>query len=286
MSFHNPFSGYRISQGWTEGSHAANPAIDYPTPIGFAFTAPADGVWRRMPSVLDRSNKSAAGHYGYLELANGDRLYFCHLKRHLAADGARAVKGVTVLAETGNTGFVRPEPSEQRPYLGAHVHTYGRRRNGTRFDWTKDVAPYVPKPKPQPAGQGKPVKVAYNIAQVTTAAVRLRAKPTTTSATLVVIPAAKAVSTGPVVNGWHPVKYGTRTGYVRADFLIARTKTVNAKSGLHLRATASAKARSLAVLKDGTKVTVLATLGKNDNSPWVRVRAGLRTGWVASGYLR
>lgn len=286
MSFHNPFSGYRISQGWTEGSHAANPAIDYPTPIGFAFTAPADGVWRRMPSVLDRSNKSAAGHYGYLELANGDRLYFCHLKRHLAADGARAVKGVTVLAETGNTGFVRPEPSEQRPYLGAHVHTYGRRRNGTRFDWTKDVAPYVPKPKPQPAGQGKPVKVAYNIAQVTTAALRLRAKPTTTSATLVVIPAAKAVSTGAVVNGWHPVKYGTRTGYVRADFLIARTKTVNAKSGLHLRATASAKARSLAVLKNGTKVTVLATLGKNDNSPWVRVRAGLRTGWVASGYLR
>lgn len=178
MSFHNPFSGYRISQGWTEGSHAANPAVDYPTPIGFAFTAPADGVWHRMPSVLDRSNKSAAGHYGYLELDNGDRIYFCHLRRHIAADGARVTRGVTVLAETGNTGYVRPAPTEQRPYLGAHVHTYGRRGNGARFDWTKDVGP-----APKPAGSAKPAALSARQRRVVRKVNRRIGSPSTTAKT-------------------------------------------------------------------------------------------------------
>lgn len=160
-------------------------------------------------------------------------------------------------------------------YLG-WSKTYGR-------SYTANiVAPAAPKPDPA----GKPAASSYGISQVTTAAVRLRAKPTTESATLTVIPAAKVVATGPAKGGWHPVKYGTRTGWVRADFLIARTKKVHAADGLRLRQSASTTSKTLTVLKNGTKVTVLATLGKNDNSPWVKVRVGVRTGWVASRFLR
>ena len=135
----NPFLGFRMSQGWTSGSHRNNPAMDYATPVGFRFRSPAAGIYRRRASSLSRTDTSAGGHIGELEIVGGQldgyRIRFCHLDHHVAAHGAR-VDVDDVLAATGNTGYVRPAPTRTQPHLGAHVHTYGLSPNGSRWNWT------------------------------------------------------------------------------------------------------------------------------------------------------
>lgn len=135
---HNPFIGFRRSLGWTEGSHSRNPAIDYATPKGAKFGAPEAGIYRHRPSNLSRSDTSAAGHIGELELADGRRIRFCHLDRHIAKNGERVVEGQAI-AVTGNTGYVRPTPTVWWPWAGAHMHTYGLTRDGKRWNWTIDA---------------------------------------------------------------------------------------------------------------------------------------------------
>lgn len=136
----NPFSSFRMSQGWTEGSHARNPAMDYATPVGHEYESPATGVYRRLGSNLSRTDASAAGHLGELLIVGGEwdayRIRFAHNDHHIAPHGARVEAGKTILAATGNSGYVKPRPSAAEPHAGAHVHTYGLTPDGDRWNWT------------------------------------------------------------------------------------------------------------------------------------------------------
>lgn len=145
MSLINPFAGFAIPQGWLDGSHKNNPAIDYKTPIGFVFGAPGPGIYYRRPSNLSRTDESAAGHLGELFLTEGPwkghRIRFGHLDEHIARTATR-VGLLEPLAATGNTGYVRPRPTVANPHAGAHVHTYGLTPSGARWDWTRHaIAP-------------------------------------------------------------------------------------------------------------------------------------------------
>lgn len=130
----NPFTPWRVSQGWSP----AHPAVDYATPVGTEFTAPASGVYLHLPSELSRV-PGAAGHYGDLRLDDGRRIRVCHLDHHIAAHGARVIEGVTILAATGNSGYVLPTPTRADPHAGAHMHTTGFHADGTRWNWTLDT---------------------------------------------------------------------------------------------------------------------------------------------------
>lgn len=140
MTLLNPFLGFPQTQGWTDGSHAQNPAIDYATPVGVEFVAPADGIYRRLATNLSRTDGTAAGHLGELLIVGGEwdgyRIRFAHNDRHRAAHGQDVRRGVTVLAVTGNTGYVRPRPTADNPHAGAHQHTYGLTPDGRRWNWT------------------------------------------------------------------------------------------------------------------------------------------------------
>lgn len=138
---YNPFLGYKMTQGWTAGSHVNNPAMDYGTPVGFRFGAPAAGVYRQLPTNLSRTDTSAAGRMGELLISEGRwagfRIRFAHLSAHIAGNGARVSRG-DIIAATGNTGYVRPNPDRPggNPWDGAHVHTYGLTPGGLRWNWT------------------------------------------------------------------------------------------------------------------------------------------------------
>jgi len=152
----NPFLRFRMSLGWLDGSHRNNPAIDYATPVGFVFGAPGAGIYRHLRSNLSRTDTSAAGHHGELQLTEGPykgyRIRFCHLDRHVAGNSTR-VAPLDVLAATGNTGYVQPAPTRAQPHLGAHVHTYGLTPSGARWDWTQHAT------APAPAGgDGTPLE--------------------------------------------------------------------------------------------------------------------------------
>lgn len=150
----NPFLGHRVSGLWTP----KHQAVDYATPIGFRFVAPADGVYYRMPSELAR-RPGQAGRWGRLVFDDGRSITFCHLNKHIAKHGQRVTGGRTVLAVTGNTGYVIPEPTRAQPWLGAHMHTYGLTAGGRRWNWTMAAQPAVvdpPKPLPTPKPQPEP----------------------------------------------------------------------------------------------------------------------------------
>lgn len=139
MNLINPFLDFQMSQGWTDGSHARNPAMDYATPIGREFGSPGAGIYRRLASNLSRDDPSAAGHMGELLLQgdgwDGFRIRFGHLDHHIARHNAR-VEQMELIIATGNTGYVRPRPTSAQPSLGAHVHTYGLTPSGARWNWT------------------------------------------------------------------------------------------------------------------------------------------------------
>jgi|GEM_PF-3130455 len=138
MPLLNPFAAYRVSGTWRVG----HSAVDYATPIGTPVLAPDGGVYVRCPAQLARK-AGQAGVWGYLRLPDGRRIVFCHLERHVAADGQRVSRG-DLLATTGNSGYVLPSPTLQNPHLGAHMHTYGLTAAGTRWNWTLEAAGPAP----------------------------------------------------------------------------------------------------------------------------------------------
>lgn len=184
-------------------------------------------------------------------------------------------------------------------WKGIHLHLVVTNQPNGAFQYPRaagvefyDPAPIIrdvlaPKPNPKPAGVKKPnpPKITYYGKQVTTTAVNLRSEPNTKSKILAVVPAATVVANGAAVNGWHPVKYGTKHGWIRGDYIVVRDKTVTAAKGLNLRKTPSTRGTIVTGLKKGTKVTVLAVQGTKDNARWWKVRAGARTGWVDSRFL-
>ena len=130
----NPFLEFDVPNGWSAG----HPAIDYATPVGFDFVSPADGKYVHRPSELSWT-PGFAGIYGDLVLDDGRWIRFCHLNRHLAKHNSRVKRGLTLLAETGNTGYVKPRPTRTEPYNGAHMHTTGFYADGSRWNWTLEA---------------------------------------------------------------------------------------------------------------------------------------------------
>lgn len=141
----NPFARWGVSQGWKTLTHRA---VDYKTPWGTEFTAPASGIYEHLGGSLGYSiNPTNPGLFGQVRLTNafgvpdGRRIIVCHLSRHIAPHRARVVVGETVLGATGNSGHVKPKPTAGQPFNGSHMHTYGLDALGRRWDWTLDAVP-------------------------------------------------------------------------------------------------------------------------------------------------
>lgn len=131
----NPFSGWDISQGWMEGSHAlpgGGPAIDYAIPYGTVLLSPTDGR-------VSLSEGGPAGLRVVITRDDGRQIVLCHNSKFIAAHGAH-VEALERLCESGNTGLVFPAPTAADPQAGAHLHTFGLNADGSRWDWTLDAA--------------------------------------------------------------------------------------------------------------------------------------------------
>lgn len=199
MSLYNCFEkqfGDKVTNGWKAGHRA----VDYPTPINFVARAPYAGTYHRMPTQSSRDFPLAAGVWGKLVLDDGREIVFCHLRKHLAKDKARVVKG-QALGRTGNSGFVLPKPTVFRPNNGAHMHTYGLLRNGTRWNWTVGAS-------------------ANCIGTVTAdSGLNLRVNPNTKSKVILTIPKGKKVVARGFNGVWWKVKYNGKVGWVHAGYL-------------------------------------------------------------------
>lgn len=150
----NPFARWRVSQGW----HKAHQAVDYATPWGTAFTAPAAGVYEHLGGSLNyTTDPTDAGLYGQVRLSDGRRIIVCHLSRHIAAHGARVEADETVIAATGNSGHVVPRPTVANPHNGSHMHTYGLTATGSRWNWTLDAQPAGGNSRPFPEETDMPL---------------------------------------------------------------------------------------------------------------------------------
>ena len=135
----NPYVRWGVSQGWTEGSHAKNPAIDYPMPVGTVLLAPAAGRvrlrnWGGSRSGGDPGNKVA------IDLDDGRSIHIAHLSAFHVEHG-QEIGQLQNLGLSGNTGDVRPAPTRANPNAGGHVHTFGLEANGARWNWTLDATP-------------------------------------------------------------------------------------------------------------------------------------------------
>ncbi|MBF8416894.1 SH3 domain-containing protein [Heyndrickxia coagulans] len=125
----------------------------------------------------------------------------------------------------------------------------------------------------------------------------LRAKPSKSAAKLDSLKKGTAVLVYNVSDGWAEVKAGTKTGYVRAEYLTSTkpgstatttstakttTKYVNVDKGSHLilRSKASETSSILDSLPRGEKVTVYSISGD-----WAKVKAGNKTGYVHASFL-
>ena len=108
----------------------------------------------------------------------------------------------------------------------------------------------------------------------------------------------EALETGPGYAGVSFTGHATTVGgvrYYRPSWFIEQRRTVPVDRlatvlgtgglGLNLRGTASLSAQRLALLPEGTAVTVLDGLEYADGYVWRQVRVGEQTGWVASMYL-
>lgn len=134
----NPFAGWRVSQGWTDGSHRNNPAIDYPMPVGTRLRSPAAGRIRLQHWNGSRSGGNP-GNKVIVDLPDGRSIHLAHLSRFDVAHG-QYVAQLQDLGLSGNTGDVRPAPTRANPNSGAHLHTFGLLMNGARWNWILDAA--------------------------------------------------------------------------------------------------------------------------------------------------
>lgn len=282
MPLYNPFAVYAPSGGWRVG----HLAIDYPTPIGFRFGAPADGIYYKCPDQLERRS-GQAGKYGYLLLADGSKIYFCHLKAHLASHGQKVEQG-DFLGETGNTGYVRPAPTEQRPYLGAHMHTYGIRRL-LRWNWTIGAVKSIVRPapaKPAPAsGSSKPFKTSAYISFARTPGLK-QAKP---GARWGFILPGQVIEIGSISGDFAKGLHKGRIFYVDRTRIFKRV--VVAQYDINLRKSPKMSARSNVMAVKGKALTVIGASGSDASSTFLKVRfigknKKTYTGWVPRAYVR
>ena len=98
---------------------------------------------------------------------------------------------------------------------------------------------------PLPGGQGGAVAMAASTQTgvVTASRLNLRASASTKGKVLAVIAKGKTVQILSTSKGWHRVKYGSKTGYVSADY-IKKTTAAKSASGASSSPAASRRTRS------------------------------------------
>lgn len=183
----------------TNGFGPVHRAVDHAAPKNTIVRAPEAGVYYRMPDELQRT-PGKAGRWGKVVFPNGEAVVICHGTRHIARNRAKVVKG-QALMRSGNTGYVLPPPTRNRPDNGHHVHSYGLRADGSRFDWTvgssSTCTGYVSAKK----------------------GLRLRSKASTLSKTITVLPFGTKVRAIGFRGQWWKIKHQGKTGWVHAKFL-------------------------------------------------------------------
>lgn len=144
-------------------------------------------------------------------------------------------------------------------------------------------------PKSLPSTHLKVVAAKSSVTKRTTANLRLRAKATTNSATLVVIPKGTKLTVLGTSGKWSKVKYAGKTGWSSNSYLDTVTSSSNTSSGtpkyttanLNLRTGAGTGYRSIGVIPKGERVTVLQT-----SRGWAKVSSSRGTGWASESYLK
>jgi len=132
------------------------------------------------------------------------------------------------------------------------------------------------------------VAAKTTVSKRTKANLRLRARATTASATLLVIPKGAKVTVQGTSGSWSKVSYGGKTGWSSSTYLEAvaappKTNTGSVRyttANLNLRSGAGTGYRSLGVIPKGERVTVLATSGG-----WAKLTSSRGTGWSSASYL-
>lgn len=120
-----------------------------------------------------------------------------------------------------------------------------------------------------------------------TAGVHVRSSASTTASSMTTVNAGDSVDVlehDPA--GWSKVQVGSTVGYIRSDFLkfsIGDTPaTFYTTAGVHVRASASTSAKSLATVTAGDAVEVL----EHNPAGWSKVRVGGITGYIRSDFLK
>lgn len=87
------------------------------------------------------------------------------------------------------------------------------------------------------------------------------------------------------IGNFYKINLNGKYGYISKDFVMLNNKNpmkrvkVNAKSGLNLRAVASANGKVLNTIPDNVTLTVIGTSDK-----WIKVSYNGHTGWISSEY--
>lgn len=144
-------------------------------------------------------------------------------------------------------------------------------------------------PKSLPTSKLNVVAAKSTSTKRSTANLRMRAKATTASATLAVIPKGTKLAVLATSGKWSKVKYAGKTGWSSNSYLEAVATSSNSSSGtlryttanLNLRTGAGTGYRTVGIIPKGERVTVLQTSGG-----WAKVRSSKGTGWSSLGYLK
>ncbi|QCY48100.1 Hypothetical protein GcLGCM259_2393 [Glutamicibacter creatinolyticus] len=123
------------------------------------------------------------------------------------------------------------------------------------------------------------------IKKKTTTNLNLRQKPTASSKSLLVIPTGVTLTVLKKSGTWEQVKYASKTGWVSGKYLTSTSAPKAAvyryaQSYQELRASASAKSKSLGAVTRKTKVQYLGASGS-----WSKVKVSGKTGFVPSNQL-
>lgn len=144
-------------------------------------------------------------------------------------------------------------------------------------------------PKSLPTTKLNVVAAKTSVAKRTTANLRLRAKATTNSATLAVIPKGTKLTVLATSGNWSKVKYAGKTGWSSNSYLDTATASKDSATGtprfttanLNLRTGGGTNYRSIGVIPKGERVTVLQT-----SRGWAKVSSSQGTGWASESYLK
>ncbi len=143
-------------------------------------------------------------------------------------------------------------------------------------------------PKSLPSTKLNVAAAKSTVTKRTTANLRLRAKGSTSSATLAVIPKGTKLTILGTSGSWSKVRYAGKTGWSSNSYLATVSASQNnggavryTIANLNLRSGGGTNYRSLGVIPKGERVTVLKTSGG-----WAKVSSSKGTGWSKASYLK